>query len=71
MGFPCFFRILAEYLEISSKKQHYSVQLVPGNVSEAQKEKAQEYQDHYFAELDIKVYWHDRREFAAELRIRL
>jgi hypothetical protein len=68
--FRVFFRILAEYLEISSRKKHYSVQLVPGNVSETQKEKAQEYLDHYFAELDIHVYWHDCREFAAELKRR-
>lgn len=68
--FRVFFRILAEYLEISSKKRHYSVQLVPGNVYEAQKEKAQEYLDHYFGKLDIHVYWHDCREFARELKTR-
>lgn len=68
--FRVFFRILAEYLEISSRKKHYSVQLVPGNGCTAQKEKAQEYLDTYFRKLDIHVYWHNCREFAGELRAR-
>jgi hypothetical protein len=63
-------RILAEYIEISLGRKHISVQLVPGNVSEAQKKEAQEYLDKYFDELDIKVYWQDCREFAAELKTR-
>jgi hypothetical protein len=68
--FRVFFRILTEYIERSISRAHLSVQLVPGNVSEPQKEKAQEYLDRYFHELDIQVYWHDCREFAAELKIR-
>jgi hypothetical protein len=68
--FHVLFRILAGYLEISTKRKHYSVQLVPGNVPEAKKEKAQEYLDDYFDELDIHVYWQDCREFARELRTR-
>jgi len=68
--FKVLFRILAGYLERSISRTHISVQLVPGNVSETQKEKAQEYLDSYFAELHIQVYWHDCREFAAELKTR-
>ena len=68
--FHVLFRILAGYLEISTRRKHLSVQLVPGDVSEAQKEKALKYLDRYFDELDIKVYWQDCREFAAELRTR-
>ena len=68
--FHVLFRILAGYLERSISRKHLSVQLVPGNVSETQKEKAQKYLDRYFEELDIQVYWQDCREFAAELRTR-
>jgi hypothetical protein len=69
--FRVLFRILAGYLEKNlTKRKHLSVQLVPGNVSEAQKEKAQKYLDRYFGELDIHVYWQDCREFAAELKTR-
>jgi len=68
--FHVLFRILAGYLEKSISRTHLSVQLVPEDVSEAQKEKAQKYLDHYFAKLDIHVYWQDCREFAKELRTR-
>ncbi len=68
--FHVLFRILAEYLEKSISRKHYSVQLVPEDLPETQKEKAQEYLDHYFGELDIHVYWQDCREFAKELRTR-
>jgi hypothetical protein len=68
--FHVLFRILAAYLEISTRRKHLSVQLVPGGVSETQKEKAQKYLDRYFEDLHIKVYWQDCREFAAELRTR-
>jgi hypothetical protein len=71
--FHVLFRILVEYLEISTRKKHLSVQLVPGNVSENQKEKAQNYLDRYFNDfnnLHIQVYWQDCREFAAELKKR-
>ena len=68
--FRVLFRILAEYLEKSISRTHLSVQLVPGDVSEAQIEKAQKYLDRYFADLNIHVYWQDCREFAAELRTR-
>jgi len=68
--FRVLFRILAEYIEISLGRKHISVQLVTGDLSEAQKEKAQKYLDHYFAKLDIQIYWHDCCEFAAELRTR-
>ncbi len=63
------FRILAGYLK-RRRRKHLSVQLVPGDVSETQKEKAQKYLDSYFSELHIQVYWQDCREFAAELRTR-
>ncbi|HWR25838.1 MAG TPA: SIR2 family protein [Methanosarcina sp.] len=68
--FRVLFRILAEYLEKSISRTHLSVQLVPGNVSEAQKEKVQNYLDRYFAKLNIQVYWQDCREFSKELRTR-
>ena len=68
--FRVLFRILSEYLDRSLTRKHISVQLVPGNVSETQKEKAQKYLDCYFAELQIQVYWQDCREFAAELKTR-
>jgi hypothetical protein len=68
--FRVLFRILAGYLEKSLSRTHLSVQLVPGDVSEDRKEKAQEYLDRYFADLNIHVYWQDCREFAAELRTR-
>jgi hypothetical protein len=68
--FHVLFRIIAGYLEISTRRKHLSVQLVPGNVSETQKEKALKYLDRSFDELDIKVYWQDCHEFAAELRTR-
>ena len=68
--FHVLFRILAGYLEISTRRKHLSVQLVPGDISMAQKEKAQEYLDRYFDVLDIKVNWQDIHEFAAALRTR-
>jgi len=68
--FRVLFRILAEYLEISSGRTHLSVQLVPGDLPEPQKERAQEYLDRYFADLNIHVYWQDCSEFAKELRTR-
>ncbi|WP_292371440.1 SIR2 family protein, partial [Methanosarcina sp. UBA411] len=68
--FKVLFRLLAGYLEKSLSRTHLSVQLVPGDVSESQKEKAQNYLDRYFSELHIQVYWHDCRDFAEELRTR-
>ena len=68
--FKVLFRILAGYLERSISRTHISVQLVPGNVSEAQKKEAQVYLDQYFEGLHIQVYWQDCREFAAELKTR-
>ncbi len=64
-------RILDEYIGRSMMgRKHISVQLVPGNVSETQEEKAQKYLDRYFEDLHIQVYWHNCCEFAAELRTR-
>jgi hypothetical protein len=63
------FHILKGYYKRRGRK-HLSVQLVPGGIPEAQKEKALEYLDDYFDELHIQVYWQDCREFAAELRTR-
>ncbi len=68
--FRVLFRILAGYLGRSLSRKHISVQLVPGNVSEHQKEKAQKYLDRYFADLHIQVYWQDCHEFATELKTR-
>ncbi len=63
-------RILAGYLRRSLGRKHISVQLVPGNVSDNQREKVQKYLDRYFENLRIQVYWHDCYEFAAELKTR-
>jgi hypothetical protein len=68
--FRVLYRILAEYLEESTRRKHYSVQLMPGDVSETQIEKAQNYLYRYFEEFDIQVYWQDCREFTRELRTR-
>ena len=70
--FRVLFRILVSYMEISTKRAHMSVQLVPGEdrLSESEKEKAREYLDRYFGELKIRVYWGTCREFAKELRKR-
>ncbi|TEU14703.1 MAG: SIR2 family protein [Anaerolineales bacterium] len=70
--FRVLFRILVSYMEISTKRAHVSVQLVPGEdkLSKPEKEKAQEYLDRYFGELKIRVYWGTCREFAKELRKR-
>lgn len=65
-------RILDEYIGRgrSIGRKHISVQLVPGNVSKTQEEKAQKYLDRYFEDLHIQVYWHDCCEFAEELKTR-
>jgi hypothetical protein len=70
--FRVLFRILVSYMDISTKRAHVSVQLVPGEdrLSKPKKEKAQEYLDRYFDELKIRVYWGTCREFAEELRKR-
>jgi hypothetical protein len=70
--FRVLFRILVSYMEISTKRAHVSVQLVPGEdrLSKSEKEKAQEYLDRYFDELKIRVYWGTCHEFAEELRKR-
>jgi hypothetical protein len=39
-------------------------------VSQTHEEEAQKYLDSYFDDLHIQVYWHDCREFAAELKTR-
>lgn len=63
-------RILAGYLGRSIGRKHISVQLVPGNVPDTQRENVQKYLDRYFENLRIQVYWHDCHEFAAELKTR-
>ncbi len=68
--FRVLFRILDGYLGRSIGRKHISVQLVPGNVQDTQKEKVQKYLDRYFENLRIQVYWHDCREFATELKTR-
>ncbi|AKB55248.1 hypothetical protein A9239_05900 [Methanosarcina sp. A14] len=67
--FHVLFRILADYLK-ERDRMHISVQLVPGNVSEDRKEKAQKYLIKYFSDLNIHVYWQDCCEFVKELRKR-
>lgn len=67
--FRVLFRILTDYSKRRTRKS-LSVQLVPMDVPDAQKEKAQEYLDCYFDKLDIQVYWQDCRQFAIELRER-
>ena len=68
--FRVLLRTLAGYLERNTRRMHISVQLVPGNIPETQKEKALKYLDSYCDKLNIHVYWHDYREFAAELKTR-
>lgn len=68
LGFHVLFRLIDQYL--NKEYTNYSVQLVLGNVSEKQKEKAQKYLERYFAQLHIQVNWQNCREFASELKIR-
>ncbi|MCP4263555.1 MAG: SIR2 family protein [Planctomycetes bacterium] len=71
--FRVLFRSLVTYLERSISHAHVSVQLLPlGDVVPGeQREKAQEYLDHYFEELKIRVYWGTVHEFCFELKKKL
>ena len=68
--FRVLFRILSRKSEKIKCRMHISVQLMPGNVSKTQKEKALKYLDSYCEKLNIHVYWDDCRKFAAELEKR-
>lgn len=68
--FRVLFRSLDSYFEKSLGRAHVSVQLIPDVGSPEQKENAKEYLDRYFGKLNIRVYWGDCREFAAELKKR-
>jgi hypothetical protein len=70
--FRVLFRSLLSYMERSTAKAHVSVQLLPlgDRFSQEQKARAQDYLDHYFGKLDIRVYWGSCREFSAELKKR-
>lgn len=68
--FRVLFRTLVSYLEKSIARAHVSVQLLPvgDTVSDAEKERVQEYFDSYFHNLSIRVYWGTCQEFATDLR---
>ena len=70
--FRVLFHSLVTYMERSLQRSHISVQLVPldEQATAAQKGRAQQYLDRYFARLSIRVYWGTCRQFAAELRAR-
>ncbi len=70
MNFRVLFRSVVRYAAISTKRSHFSVQLVPvgDDASDDQKRRAQQYLDNYFQGLDISVYWGTCREFCVELR---
>jgi hypothetical protein len=67
------FRTMMNYVARNTKKSHVSVQLVPlgDNASDARRREAQDFLNRYFGEMDVRVYWGDCKEFAAELRRRL
>ncbi len=71
-NFRVLFRGLVARMEGSGRRKHVSVQLAPLGETHTpeQKERAQEYLDRYFNGLDVRVYWGNCREFAADLRRR-
>lgn len=68
-NFRVLFRNVVSYLDLSIRRVHISVQLLPlrDTASEAQKRSAEEYLDRYFSKLDIRIYWGNAREFVEEL----
>lgn len=66
-NFRVIFRHIASYLEKSIARTHVSVQIAPLEEGE-QNEKAIEYLNKYFGELDIRVYWGTCSEFTRELK---
>ncbi|MGR9044612.1 MAG: SIR2 family NAD-dependent protein deacylase, partial [Gammaproteobacteria bacterium] len=70
--FRVLFRSLVSYIERSISRSHVSVQIITvGDVSsEADKENAQKYLDHYFEKHEIRMYWGTCKDFARELRER-
>lgn len=71
-NFRVIFRSIVEYLSVSLKMTHISVQLVPGqeNVTKEEKEKAKEYLNSYFGDMKIRVYWGTCHEFIKEMKKR-
>ena len=59
-------------LESNLSRSHISVQLIPLEepISREEKDKAEDYLNRYFKQLNIKVYWGTSREFTKELRNR-
>jgi hypothetical protein len=64
------FRVIFQGLRQSMKLMSVAVMLAPAGDSEETKEKARAYLDHYYAALDMRIYWGTAREFCAELRRR-
>lgn len=72
MNFRVLFRSIVQYATISTRRSHFSVQLIPveHGAPEEQKTKARQYLDNYFQDLDISVFWGTCRNFFSELRKR-
>lgn len=71
-NFRVLFRSISRFLEISTKKKHVSVQLLPreGDDTPQQRERIKEYLNAKFHKLDVTVYWGTCQQFASELRQR-
>lgn len=78
-NFRVIFRGLLSYLELSTKRSHVSVQLLPKGdiVSSEQEDRAKEYVDeakeyirNYFGKNDIHIHWDTCQDFVRELRNR-
>ncbi|MDN3515430.1 MAG: SIR2 family protein [Candidatus Brocadia sp.] len=71
-NFRVLFRSLVSYMKKSLQRSHVSVQITPVKETDTEnhKKKAQDYLDHYFGELRIRVYWGTADQFAAELKSR-
>jgi hypothetical protein len=70
--FRVLFRSIVSRMEISLGRSHVSVQLAPGQgkLKEDQLKNAQQYLVKYYGKLDIRMYWGECSEFAAELKQR-
>jgi hypothetical protein len=71
-SFRVLYRGLAMSTESSLRRISVTVQLPPRptNATESLQPQMQDYLDEYFNRMDVRVYWGEAREFAAELRQR-
>ena len=69
-SFRVVFQGVVQSTESSLRRLSVTVQLPPHNSGSPAREKAQEYLDEYYGQMDIRVYWGTAAEFAAELRRR-